>query len=42
MNEANHWELAEYNKAEEMLFIQTINEHIALGDIYEGVKLGNG
>lgn len=39
LNESNHWELEEYNAAEEMLYIKTINENIALADIYAGVKL---
>jgi Uma2 family endonuclease len=39
LNATHHWELEEYNAVEEMLFIQTINEHIALADIYAGVKL---
>lgn len=39
LNATHHWELEEYNAVEEMLFIQTINEHIGLADIYAGVKL---
>lgn len=39
LNANHHWELEEYNAVEEMLFIQTINEHIGLADIYAGVKL---
>ena len=39
LNATRHWELEEYNSVEEMLFTQTINEHIALADIYAGVKL---
>lgn len=39
LNEARHWELEEYNSLEEMLFIQTINEHIGLAEIYAGVQL---
>ena len=39
LNATRHWELEEYNSVEEMLFIHTINEHIALADIYAGVKL---
>jgi Uma2 family endonuclease len=38
LNATRHWELEEYNAVEEMLFIQTVNEHIALADIYTGVK----
>ncbi|MBX2923234.1 MAG: hypothetical protein KF746_13625 [Chitinophagaceae bacterium] len=39
LNKINHWELEEYNSVEEMLYIKTINEEIALGDIYNGVQL---
>ena len=39
LNESNHWELEEYHTAEEMLYIQTINESISLADIYDGVQL---
>ncbi|MBX3254254.1 MAG: Uma2 family endonuclease [Chitinophagaceae bacterium] len=39
LNEANHWELEEYNAAEEILCIKTINENISLADIYADVKL---
>lgn len=39
LNESNHWELEEYNGAEQMLFIKTINESISLADIYAHVKL---
>ena len=39
LNVTHHWELEEYGTIEEMLFIQTINENIALADIYAGVKL---
>ena len=42
LNENNHWELEEYNAAEKMLYITTINENIALADIYAGVQLGSG
>jgi Uma2 family endonuclease len=42
LNESNHWELEEYDTAEEMLYIKTINENIALADIYEGVHFGRG
>ena len=37
LNESNHWELEEYDAAEEMLYIKTINEKISLSDIYTGV-----
>ena len=42
LNESSHWELEEYDTAEEMLYIKTIDENIALADIYEGVQLGRG
>lgn len=41
LNAFNHWELEEYDAAEEMLYIKTIDEKIALTDIYNGVQWGN-
>ncbi len=38
LNESDHWELEEYNSAEEILYIRTINENIPIADIYTGVK----
>ena len=38
LNEKNHWELEEYNDAEELLQLKFINESLLLSDIYEGVK----
>jgi len=39
LNEHNHWELEEYKKAEDVLFIQTVQLSLPLGEIYEGIKL---
>ena len=39
LNENNHWELEEYNSAENFLFIKVIDEKIDLSEIYEGVKI---
>jgi Uma2 family endonuclease len=39
LNENNHWELEEYNDAENYLQIKAINESLLIADIYEGVKL---
>lgn len=39
LNASNHWELEEYDAAEEILYFKTIHENITLGDIYAGVKL---
>jgi Uma2 family endonuclease len=39
LNEKNHWELEEYNDAENYLQIKAINENILIAEIYEGVKL---
>ena len=38
LNERNHWELEEYNKADDLLEIKAIEETLALSDIYDGVK----
>jgi Uma2 family endonuclease len=39
LNENNHWELEEYNDAENYLQIKAINENLLIAEIYEGVKL---
>ncbi|HNP22637.1 MAG TPA: Uma2 family endonuclease [Panacibacter sp.] len=39
LNERNHWELEEYNKADDLLEIKAIEETLALSDIYDGVKI---
>jgi Uma2 family endonuclease len=39
LNEKNHWELEEYDNANESLPIKAISEDILISDIYEDVKL---
>ncbi len=39
LNEKNHWELEEYNSAEEFLFIKAIDEKILILEIYESVNM---
>ena len=39
LNENNHWELEEYNDANNYLQIKSINEKILINEIYEGVKM---
>lgn len=39
LNENNHWELEEYNDANNYLEIKAIDESILIAEIYEGVKL---
>ncbi|HEX5154914.1 MAG TPA: Uma2 family endonuclease [Parafilimonas sp.] len=39
LNEKNHWELEEYDNANETLPIKAINENILISGIYEGVKV---
>jgi Uma2 family endonuclease len=39
LNENNHWELQEYNDANNYLEIKASNESILIADIYDGVKL---
>jgi len=39
LNEKNHWELEEYDNANESLPIKAISENILISDIYEDVKL---
>jgi len=39
LNENNHWELEEYNSVENILFIKTVDEKIAISEIYEGVNI---
>jgi Uma2 family endonuclease len=39
LNEHNHWELEEYNNADNSFEIKAINESILIAEIYEGVKL---
>jgi len=39
LNENNHWELEEYNDAENYLQIKAINETLLIAEIYDGVKL---
>jgi len=40
LNESNHWELEEYNDANNYLEIKAINENILIAEIYEGVNIG--
>jgi Uma2 family endonuclease len=37
-NEHNHWELEEYKKTGDILFIRTVQLSLQLGEIYDGVK----
>jgi Uma2 family endonuclease len=39
LNENNHWELEEYNDANNYLEIKAINESILIAEIYEDVKI---
>lgn len=39
LNENNHWELEEYDSVENYLFVETIEEKIAIAEIYEGVNI---
>jgi len=39
LNKNNHWELQEYNDANNYLEIKAINESILIAEIYDGVKL---
>ncbi|MBV9962643.1 MAG: Uma2 family endonuclease [Parafilimonas sp.] len=39
LNENNHWELEEYNEADDNIEIRSINENISMAEIYEDVKL---
>ena len=39
LNENNHWELLEYNDANNSLEIKAIKESILIAEIYDGVKL---
>jgi Uma2 family endonuclease len=39
LNENNHWELEEYNDAENYLQVKAINESLLIAEIYDGVKL---
>ncbi|MDQ6844110.1 MAG: Uma2 family endonuclease [Bacteroidota bacterium] len=39
LNEKDHWELEEYNSAEDFLFIKAINEKILISEIYDGVNM---
>lgn len=41
LNETHHWELEEYNSAEEQLYIKAINEKLSIAEIYDGVKMEN-
>ena len=41
LNEKGHWELEEYNAANNMLEIKAINEQILISSIYADVKLEN-
>ncbi|SFP83575.1 Uma2 family endonuclease [Parafilimonas terrae] len=41
LNEKDHWELEEYNEANSMLEIKTINEQILISSIYADVKFEN-
>jgi Uma2 family endonuclease len=38
LNKTKHWELQEYNSAEDILYIKAIDEKIPVPEIYEGVK----
>ena len=40
VNENGHWELEEYKRPADDMYIKAIDEHIMLGEIYDGVKLG--
>jgi len=39
LNESNHWELEEYNSADEELHIKAIDEKMMIAEIYDGVKM---
>lgn len=39
LNENNHWELEEYNDANNYLETKAINESVLIAEIYEGIKL---
>jgi Uma2 family endonuclease len=39
LNENNHWELEEYDAAENFLSVKAIDEKIALSEIYEGLNI---
>lgn len=39
LNEKNHWELEEFNSAENFLLIKAIDEKILIAEIYEGVNM---
>jgi Uma2 family endonuclease len=39
LNKNNHWELEEYNNANNYLEIKAIDESVLIAEIYEGVKL---
>jgi Uma2 family endonuclease len=39
LNESNHWELEEYNDANNYLEIKAISENILIAEIYEGVNI---
>ncbi|MFT4017842.1 MAG: Uma2 family endonuclease [Agriterribacter sp.] len=39
LNAVGHWELEEYKSTEKIIYIKTVDEHIPVADIYEGVKL---
>ncbi len=39
LNENNHWELEEYDAAENFLSVKAIDEKIAISEIYEGVNI---
>jgi len=41
LNENDHWELEEYNSAEDILIIKAIEENIMLSEIYDGVRINN-
>jgi Uma2 family endonuclease len=41
LNENDHWELEEYNSAEDILIIKAIEENITLSEIYDGVRINN-
>ncbi|HMR85534.1 MAG TPA: Uma2 family endonuclease [Niabella sp.] len=39
LNEAQRWELEEYNLPEEQLYLKTINEYFSISEIYEGANV---
>ncbi len=41
LNENDHWELEEYNSAEDILIIKAIEENITLSEIYDSVQIND-